>query len=128
MFSKDTLIRFFISGITTALVQLSVLFLLTDILEIYYITSSILAFLVALLTSFNLQKRWTFKNSSSDQGKQFIVYSVTAIVNLILNTALMYLFVDIFNIWYMLSQVIVFGIIAVESFLIYRFIIFKEEV
>lgn len=128
MFSKDTLIRFFISGITTALVQLSVLFLLTDILEIYYITSSILAFLVALLTSFNLQKRWTFKNSSSDQGKQFIVYSVTAIVNLILNTALMYLFVDIFNIWYILSQVIVFGIIAVESFLIYRFIIFKEEV
>ncbi|MBA3047018.1 glycosyltransferase [Patescibacteria group bacterium] len=131
-------IKYVISGGTAAFVDLALLYALTDIFGVYYLLSASMAFLVAFFISFYLQKFWTFRDNSNKQiYQQMFLYLFVGIVNLGINTAGMYILVEHifsellylgkFNITYVLSQVIMGGIIAVGSFLVYRFVIFKKR-
>jgi putative flippase GtrA len=120
------IIKYIISGGTAAVVDILFLFLFTDIFGWWYIISSICAFLVAFCVSFFLQKFWTFKdNSTKKMHVQVSMYLIVSVGNLLWNTLLMYLFVDIAHLWYILAQVLAGGIVAVTSFFIYKKFIFK---
>jgi putative flippase GtrA len=127
LFRHRKVTKFLISGGTAAFVDLVILYFLTDILGWWYLLSAVIAFLVAFGVSFNLQKRWTFRDYSDDRFfRQLVLYlSFSLFVNLILNTFLLYLFVDFLGVWYLLSQVIVSLLIAVLSFFVYGKLIFK---
>lgn len=120
------LLRYLISGGTAAAVDLLFLFLFTDGFGFHYLTSAILAFLVAFVVSFLLQKFWTFQDESVERvHKQVIVYFAVSAVNLLLNTLLMYVLVDWMHIWYMGAQFLASGLIACESFFVSRYVIFN---
>ncbi len=121
-------IKYLISGGTAASVDLILLFLFTHFLGFHYLISAILAFMIAFFVSFYLQKFWTFRDNRKEiiYG-QMAVYLTVALVNLGLNTGLMYLFVEYLRVWYLLAQVMAGAMIAVESFLIYRFFIFNHS-
>lgn len=122
-------LRYMISGGTAAFTDLALLYFFTDVLEIWYITSAVLAFIAAFFVSFILQKFWTFKDARRDViHKQITLYFFLNVWNLVLNTALIYFLVDTFGLWYILAQIFVGAIIAVESFLFYRFFVFKKEI
>ena len=124
-----TLVNYLFAGGTAAFTNLFVLFLLTHVFGIWYLLSSIIAFLLAFVVSFYLQKHMTFEDHSSDGlHKQMTLYLFVALINLAINTALMYFFVDIVGIWYMFAQVLAAGLVAVESFFVYRAFIFKTSV
>lgn len=128
IYKNRQIIRYIISGGTAALVNLVLLYVLTDVFKIWYLFSSTLAFAVAFFVSFYLQKFWTFRDKGKEKIYQQVgFYFIIAIANLGLNAALMYLSVDILKIWYLLAQILVSGIIAVESFLIYKFLIFNRQ-
>ena len=122
------LLRYLISGGTAAAVDLVVLYILTDIFKVHYLLSAIFAFLVAFLVSFVLQKFWTFQDRSTERmHAQAAVYFVVAAVNLVLNTLFLYVFVDIFHMWYIAAQVVASGLIACESFFVSRYLIFRQS-
>ncbi|MFH0955625.1 MAG: GtrA family protein [Candidatus Falkowbacteria bacterium] len=122
-------IKYLIAGGTAAFTDLSLLYILTDILGIWYLISACLAFAVAFFVSFFLQKFWTFRDADKEiMYKQMGVYLAVALANLALNGALMYVFVDGFKIWYMLAQFIISGLIATESYLVYKIFIFNKAV
>ncbi|MEK9185679.1 MAG: glycosyltransferase, partial [Patescibacteria group bacterium] len=123
---RNRVLRFILAGGTSALSQIAVLYLFTDLLGIWYLYSSMLSFIFALFISFTLQKFWAFRDRALSQIHfQFAKYAVVILIGLLLNTALMYFFVDIVGIWYILSQIITGAIIAVFNFLSYRKYIFK---
>lgn len=124
---NKTIIKYIISGGTAAFTDLLLLFFFTDLLGLYYLLSAALAFMVAIVISFNLQKRWTFRDTNENVGEQMTVYVIVGIVNLGLNTLLMFLFVDFFHVMYIVAQIFAGGTIAISSFLIYRFFIFKKQ-
>ncbi len=94
--------RYVISGSTSAVVDLSVLYVLNSVLHMQYLISAILAFLVAFGVSFSLHKFWTFRTDiQHDSRKQIMLYLGTSLCGLLLNTGLMYLFVD-----YMLEHIV----------------------
>ncbi len=120
-------IKYLTSGGTAAATDLILLFLLTDILNLWYIISASLSFIVAFFISFFLQKFWTFRDRTRDKIKQQMgLYFFIGVVNLIINGLGMYVLVDFFNIMYIFAQVIAGAFIAVVSFLIYRYVIFKK--
>lgn len=113
--------RYLFSGGTAAMVNLGLLYLLTDIMGLYYLLSGILAFSCGVIVSFIMQKSWTFQDRSTEETyKKFVLYVVIAIINLAVNTSLLFLFTDIFNLYYMISQFLASGIVAVWSYFIYR--------
>jgi glycosyltransferase involved in cell wall biosynthesis/putative flippase GtrA len=121
------IIRYIISGGTATMADLILLYLFTDVFGIWYLFSAILAFCLSFFVSFFLQKYWTFRDREQEKiYRQMGLYLAVAVTNLGLNTLLMFLLVDILGIWYLLAQVLVISVIAVESFLIYKFLIFNR--
>ncbi len=123
--TQSKIARYLISGGIAAFVSLGLLYTFTDILGIWYLLSSMLAFIFAFFVSFLLQKLWTFKNTHThDTSRQFFLYLATALAGLLVNTIFMYILVDIFGVWYMLAQIFSSGIIAAVTFFIYGNVIF----
>jgi putative flippase GtrA len=119
-------VRFIISGVLTAVVGLSILAFLTEVLSLWYLASSVIAHICALVVNFILQKHWTFL----DRERRRIVrkanlFALVSVFNLVLNTAAMYLLVDVLGLWYLLAQAIVMGGIALLNYTVYRSIIFN---
>ena len=122
------LARYVISGGTAATVNLALLYVLTDYLAIWYLFSTMLAYVVSFFVSFFLQKFWTFRDSRKDQiNRQLVIYACIAGFGLGFNVLLMYFLVDILHIWYMFSQIIVGFILAFCNFLFYKFFVFNQE-
>ncbi|MCD4761942.1 GtrA family protein, partial [bacterium] len=120
-------IKYFIAGVTAAMTNLVLLFVLTEFFNIWYLASASLAFMVAFSVSFYLQKFWTFRDKSKDKNhKQKASYLMVAIVNLGFNAIGIYALVEWLAIHYLLAQVITGVLIAIYSYVIYRFVIFKK--
>ncbi len=119
--------RYVVAGGTAAAVNIGYLYLFTDIFGIWYIISSVFAYIIAFLVSFTLQKYWTFRDYSTDRmAKQSITYFIVGFINLALNTLLIYLFTDIVGLYYIVSQIIAGVLIACISFFVYKNIIFSK--
>lgn len=121
-------IKYLISGGTAAVVDLGLLYLLTDVAGLWYLLSAVIAFVFSLLTSFLLHKFWTFRERSlTRMKKQFIFFTALALFNLGLNVALMYVLVETFGVWYLIAQFFIIGGIALMNFVINKSITFRSE-
>jgi len=118
--------RFLVSGGLATLVNLGLLYVLTDWVGVWYLISAIISFAAAFFVSFTLQKFWTFEDRSRE-GMHFQagLFFLVATLNLGLNTFFLYLLVEYAALHYLLAQIIVSAFIAVENFFIYRFVIFR---
>ncbi len=132
-----TILKYLVAGGTSAGVDILVLYILNGYFRLSYIPSSVLAFLVAFGVSFTLQKFWTFRDSSLKIRTQATKYFFVTSCNLLLNTLLMYIFVDLVPLPYFLdlshphkvlvSQVIVAGLVALQSFFLYQKFVFTSN-
>ncbi|MFH0804141.1 MAG: glycosyltransferase [Candidatus Zambryskibacteria bacterium] len=126
-FRSIRFLRYFICGIISAAVNIILLYIFTDIWSIWYLYSSIFAFLIALIVSFNLQKFVVFKDGNTDGlHRQFSKFFIAAVLGVISNTILVYVFTDIINVWYIFSQIIAGIFVMVQNFILYRFFIFNK--
>ncbi len=121
--------NYIFSGGMGAVTNLGLLYILTEFADIYYVLSGIISFVISIFVSFSLQKRLTFKDDSSEgTHKKFITFAIIAIVNLCINTLLLYLLVEMAGAHYMLAQFISSGLIALWSYFAYKKLVFKESV
>lgn len=128
VFKKNILLRYLVAGVTAASTNIGLLYIFTDILRIHYLYSSILSFVIAISVSFTLQKFWTFNDKKIDGAHyQFAGYMMVALLGILINTLSMYLMVELFNVWYILAQVITGVLIAIFNFFMYKFFIFNRN-
>ncbi len=127
IFKRNKIIRFVIAGGTSAFVQIAILYFFTDVLNFWYLYSSIISFGVALVVSFTLQKFWAFRDRVvSGMHLQFVKYAAIVLCGLFMNTVFMYILVDLLGVWYMFAQIIAGIAIAVFNFFMYKKFIFKN--
>ena len=124
----NRVLKYISAGGTAAAIDLGALYVLTDFAGFHYLFSATTAFLLAFGVSFTLQKFWTFGDKSLERiHAQLTLYLTIAVANIFVNVGLMYLFVDIFGVWYLLAQIIAGAIMACYGFLLYRYVIFRKE-
>jgi putative flippase GtrA len=127
-FKESRIIRFIISGSIGAFTDLFLLWFLTKVAGIWYLTSAIIAFVLSFIVSFFLQKIWTFKNREMEKIHiQAGTYLLITLCNLGMNTLLVYTFVQYLSFHYLIAQVFASIIIAFESFFAYRELVFKKK-
>ena len=127
MFKYKNPIKYIFSGGMATVANLSILYVLTEYVHLHYLISSILAFASSIIVSFSMQKFWTFDNQSTENVKtQFAFYFLVVIINLVLNTFLVYALVEWFLVWYFFAQFMAGATIAVVSFFVYRNFVFKK--
>ena len=122
------ILRFLIAGGFSTVFMFATLFVLREVLGLWYIAASAIAFVLATCVSFIIQKFWSFGNLSLRKvKKQSYLFVSLALFNFVANILLMYIIVEYFDIWYFTAQVGVTGCIATWNFLWYHFIIFQKE-
>ncbi|MEI7451990.1 MAG: GtrA family protein [Candidatus Falkowbacteria bacterium] len=120
--------KFIVAGIFAGGTDLILLFLFHGIFNIGIVTATSMAFMISFVVSFSLQKYWTFNSKEKNRlHVQLALYLSIAFVNLNINGWGMHVLVNYYKVWYLLAQVIVSGLIGFESFLIYKFIIFRNR-
>lgn len=127
LFAKRQMIVFVIAGGIAVVMDTSTLYLFKGVLGFSLIPAVSIAFFVGFCTSFLLQKFWTFEDSSiGNVHIQVIAYLLVAAANFFLTIILMYLLVEVFHFWYIISKLAVAFGIACCTFFIYRIFIFKK--
>lgn len=122
------IIKYVLSGGTAASIQIALLYICTSVFGVYYLYSSIIAWVAAFCISFTLQKFWTFSSRSLDRAHhQLLYYFIVAISNLGANTVLLYVFVERFHVHYLLSQIFIGLSAAVVTYTINKHIIFRKH-
>ncbi len=120
--------KYVVSGGSSAFVNLGTLYLLTEYAHIHYLQSAVLAFLLAFFISFILQKFWTFQDMRKEViHRQMMWYLGLSLLNLLVNTALIYVFVEYAHFWYLAAAVVSGALLAVSNFFIYKHVIFVTE-
>jgi len=108
--TNNTTVQFFRSilvGGLSFLVDFKILWMCTDRFYIYYLISAVIAFVFGLVTAYLLSVYWVFKERLlNDQLHEFIFFTVLGIIALLLNEILLWLFTDIFQIYYLVSKVL----------------------
>lgn len=119
--------RYLVSGITAAVVDLVALYLLVDVLDLWYLVGATIAFILTLLVSFSMQKWWTFEGSAANPLlTQMAGYLSLSIANIFVNAFLMYVLVSVLQVQYLVAQFFAMGIIAFYGFFAYRYWIFRS--
>jgi len=122
------LLRYLISGGTAAMSNVAILFLLVQFAHLHYLQASILAYLMAIVVSFTLQKFWTFQNKQThDVQSQFARYTAVVLINLALNTLLMYILVTHMDVWYIFAQILTTSVVAVTGYFGYKHFVFVDR-
>ncbi len=122
------IIKYSISGVLAAIVNLGLLYILTEEFGFLYLFSSVLAFAFGMSIAFFLQKYWTFRdNKFRNIGRQFLMYGSLAAITFIFSPIMLAFLVEVWDIWYILAQIIIMLIFAVVSFTINKSITFKEK-
>lgn len=123
------LVRYLISGGTAAASNLAALFFLVQFGHVQYLKASVLAFVMSVVVSFTMQKFWTFHDRPvHDVHAQFARYLVVILANLALNTALVYLLVEMANVWYLAAQFMATVVIAVTGYVGYQRFVFRDRI
>lgn len=125
--TQYTIIRYLVGGGTSAVVNLTVFYLLNSVIKVHYITSSVIAFVVAFFVSLTFHKFWTFRDHSTENIHiQGFYYLLSSIFGLGLNTLILYICVDYFGLLPLLGQIIAGGLTACCTFFISKYLIFKR--
>lgn len=122
------IVRYLISGGTAAISNISFLFLLVHFLSVHYLYASVIAFVMSIAVSFTMQKFWTFQDTPlHDVHVQFTRYLVVLLVNLALNTLLMYIFVEKAGLWYLYAQILATALVAIVGYFGYTYFVFRDR-
>ncbi len=119
--------RYLVSGGMATATNLLFLFIFTNLIGIWYLTSEVMAYIISYAVSFTMQKYWTFNDGSKDKIKsQAVIYTIVTTANLGLNALILYALVQYGHLNHIVGQVIASAIIAVESYFIYK-ILFRSK-
>lgn len=105
--SIKQIIRFALVGAMGTIVNLLVLYSFTEVFKIYYIISEIIAFIVAGLHNYILDKIWTFKENIEDKIVfKYFQFLTISTISLIVNLSILFILVEFFGIWYIFAEII----------------------
>ncbi len=119
--------KFIISGGLAASTKLGVFSLLFYVFHFWYLLASGVAFMLSVVVGFYLQKYFTFENlGEGETHKQAVIFLIVSGLNLLVNIAIMYVFVGVLRWNEFLSQVLTIGVIACWNFFVYQTFVFKK--
>ncbi|MFH1400054.1 MAG: GtrA family protein [Nanoarchaeota archaeon] len=124
---ETTFIRFCIVGAISTVVDLSILYSLTEFAGIHYLKSATISFVIGAIINFSLNKKYSYRNTSKQVHKQFPIFLVVATTGLAINLGLLYLFVTHLAIWYMAAKILAILIIMFWNFFINKFVTFNTK-
>ena len=121
LFAKHAF-KYYLVGASGVLVNLGILFILTEFVGLWYLLSSTIAIYVSITTNFLLNKTWTFKDTVIKQDG-FLMYGKFIGVSLVgmgIQLGFNYMFVEKLSVYYLLAALISIMIASSVNFVLNR--------
>lgn len=102
------------------------LYILTEYLNVYYLLSAAIAFLLGLAINYFLSVIWVFgKRSIKSKHVEFVIFALIGIFGLALNELIIWFFTEVVNIHYLYSKLISTALVYLWNFFIRKFTLFS---
>ncbi len=106
-------VKFCLVGFSGVLVNMGLLWLLTEFAGLFYLLSAAISIETSILTNFTLNDYFTFRDRRSPTLKSFlsrlVKFNLVSLAGLALNMGVLWLFTEVLGIYYLLSNL--FGIV-----------------
>ena len=117
----------FVGGIATV-VDMGLLFVLTDLVHIHHLISAIISFIAGLTTNFGLSKFLVFKANEARVTPlmEFVSYTLIGVIGLGLTELILFAFTSGLKLHYMLSKIIATIIVFLWNYAARKVIVYKD--
>ncbi|WP_462316523.1 GtrA family protein [Methanobrevibacter sp.] len=120
------LILYVVFGTFTFFVNIIVYFLFENVLGVNYLISNVIAWFFSVLFAYITNRIWVFESKSPDILKEMSLFFGGRIFSGVIDTALMYLFIDVMTIGDDISKIIVQVIVIILNYVFSKLIVFKD--
>lgn len=127
IYRRKQIIKFTSVGGLCLIVNLSILFFLTEKLTIEDITATIISFFLANLLGFFLNKYFTFRVKSTNIFQEIYKYFAVMSSSFIANVVCMFILVKFLQIWVIYASLIVSAIFYLYNYLMHKHWSFKHK-
>ena len=121
LFAKQAA-KYYAVGASGVIVNLGLLFYLTEYVGLWYFLSYTLAISASITSNFILNKFWTFRDSINSQRTivMYVKFVSVSIVGMAIQLGTVYLLVESLAVYYMLAALVSISIAGVINFMIHR--------
>ena len=120
------IIKFGIIGISGTVIDFAVLTTLVELAGFNILIANTISFIFGATNNFVWNKFWTFRNKDKKFKRQFFKYLTVAFIGLLINTALMHLFITL-GLHYLIAKLIIAAIVVIWNYNGNKFWPFKEN-
>ncbi|MBR2557674.1 MAG: GtrA family protein [Methanobrevibacter sp.] len=120
------LFLYVVFGTFTFFVNIITYFFFESLLGINYLISNILAWFLSVLFAYITNRIWVFESKSPNILKEMSLFFGGRIFSGAIDTALMYLFIDVLTIGNTISKIVVQVIVVILNYIFSKLIVFKE--
>lgn len=121
--------RYLFVGGFAFLVDFFLLYFFSEFCGIYYLVSAVLSFIISLIVNYVLSTVWVFnKNQIDNRVAEFGVFALIGVVGLAFTEIFLYLFTDVFGLYYMFSKIITTAIVMFWNFIARRVMFYGKEI
>lgn len=128
--SISQVIKFYIVGAMGLVVNLGILFVLTNYLKIFYLVSSGIGFAVSVTSNYIGNKLWTFGDKINDRKYLVIQYGNFWMVSIaagIIQLSLTYFFVERIGLWYVQGGFFAIAVASFVNFILNKIWTFRKK-
>lgn len=93
-----------------------------------YMIAAAIAFVVGLAVNYALSILFVFSESSKvkNKVKEFIIYGIIGLIGLLITEGIMYLFTDVFGLYFLISKIIAAAIVLVWNFAARKVVLYNK--
>lgn len=113
----NQILKFGLVGGTAFVIDYVLLYFCTEFLHIHYLISSIISFTVSVIFNYILSVKWVFDVKKKQDVKDFVIFIILSVIGLGINSLIMYVMVEKFGVYYMLSKIVSTAVVMVYNFI-----------
>ena len=111
------IIKFGFVGGSAFVIDAGLLFILTEFFGVHYLISGTVSFSVSVIYNYILSVNWVFNpNKKMKKTIEIVIFIGLSIIGLGINQIIMWIFVDLFHVYYMLSKVVATVVVMIYNF------------
>ena len=127
MISRNFYNYFFIAAFAS-LIDLGLLYFLTDVVGIFYLISATFSFVGAQVVNYLVNKKLNFNNPSRKIVKQLIFFIFVNTIGLGISLVILAFLVEVFGIWYILAKIISMLVAFNSNYYFHKKYTFSERI